>query len=73
MPFLLKRGERFAIQILVTESCYFISVNGFHFTKYTHRIPFEKVTCIRIVGDISGVQLEQLPVMVIIFNGIGPE
>lgn len=71
LPFLLKRGERFTIQILVTESCYLMSVNGLHYTTYAHRIPYEKVTCIQIVGAISDVKLEHLPIMVIVSNGSG--
>lgn len=64
LPFTLKRGEKFAIQILVTENEYLISVNGLHFTTYTHRIPYQRVTCVQVKGDIRDATLEHLPMKV---------
>lgn len=64
LPFKLKRGERFAIQILVTEDKYLISVNGLHFTTYEHRISYQRVTCVQLKGDISDGTVEQLPLKV---------
>lgn len=64
LPFTLNRGQRFAIQILVTDDYYLISVNGLHFTTYAHRIPYQKVSCIQVAGDICDVNLEQLPIRV---------
>ncbi|XP_031629534.1 galectin-4-like isoform X2 [Contarinia nasturtii] len=63
MPFKLKRGERFAIQILVTEDKYLVSVNGLHFTNFAHRIPYERVTCVQVKGDICDVNVEHFPIM----------
>lgn len=68
LPFNLKRGQKFAIQILVTEDCYLISVNGLHFTNYKHRIPYQKVTCVQLKGDISDGKVEQLPLKVLRFQ-----
>lgn len=68
LPFTLKRGERFTVQILVTEDCYLISVNGLHFTTYAHRIPYQRVVCVQVTGDICDVKLEQLPIKVNILN-----
>lgn len=62
LPFSLKRGNRFAIQILVTEENYLISVNGLHFTLYAHRIPYNRVTCLQVTGDVTDVNVEQLPI-----------
>lgn len=64
LPFTLKRGQRFSIQILVTDDKYLISVNGLHYATYAHRIPYQRVTCVQIVGDISDVGFEQLPIKV---------
>lgn len=61
-PFLLKRGHPFGIQILVTENDYLISVNGLHYTLYQHRVPFQRVTCLQVVGGVSDVQVQQSPV-----------
>lgn len=66
LPFKLKRGQRFAIQILVTDSEYLISVNGLHFTTYAHRIPYQRVTCVQVRGDICDAKIEQLPIKVCI-------
>nr|ACN63483.1 MIP07035p [Drosophila melanogaster] len=51
LPFLLSRGEEFSIQVLVTEACYMISVNGQHFAAYTHRIPYRDVRILEVKGD----------------------
>lgn len=64
LPFKLKRDERFAIQILVTESNYLISVNGLHFTTFNHRIPFDRVTCVQLCGDVCDANIEHLPIKV---------
>lgn len=64
LPFKLKRGERFAIQILVTDDRYMISVNGLHFTEYVYRMPYQRVTCVQVKGDICDATIEQLPMMV---------
>lgn len=62
LPFTLKRGNPFGIQILVTESEYLISVNGLHYALYTHRVPYQRVTCIQVTGGVSDVHVEHLPV-----------
>lgn len=64
LPFKLKRGEKFAIQILVTEDTYLISVNGLHFTTFAHRIPYQRVTCVQVKGDISDAIFQHLPLKV---------
>lgn len=61
MPFTLERGEQFSIQIMVTEEEYFISVNGLHFAQYKHRVPYQRVTCVQVVGDVTDVEIQQLP------------
>lgn len=70
LPFKLKRDERFAIQILVTESTYLISVNGLHFTTFAHRIPFDRVTCVQLVGDVVEGDIEHLPIKVKTNNSV---
>lgn len=61
-PFTLKRGHPFGIQIHVTESDYLISVNGLHYTLYKHRVPYQRVTTLQVVGGVSDVQMQQTPV-----------
>lgn len=51
------------MQVLVTETQYYISVGGKHFAAFRHRLPFERVTCLQVVGDVTDVQVEQLDVM----------
>lgn len=62
MPFTLERGKPFAIQVLVTEEEYFISVNGLNFAFYKHRVPYQRVTCIQVLGDVADVEVKQLPI-----------
>lgn len=58
----MQRGDSFAIQILITETDFYISVNGQHFASYAHRIPYERITTIQVIGDVSDVEVEQIPV-----------
>lgn len=51
------------MQVLVTETQYYISVGGRHFAAFRHRLPFSRVTCLQVVGDVTDVQVEQLDVM----------
>lgn len=51
------------MQVLVTETQYYISVGGRHFAAFRHRLPFGRVTCLQVVGDVTDVQVEQLDVM----------
>lgn len=62
LPFKLKRGQQFAIQILVTNDSYLVSVNGLHFCQYAHRMPYQRVTCVQVRGSISDAMIEQLPI-----------
>ncbi|EDW80225.1 uncharacterized protein Dwil_GK21075, isoform A [Drosophila willistoni] len=57
LPFLLNRGERFSIQVLVTYACYMISVNGHHFAEYGHRIPYNEVKMVEVKGDVEEVEM----------------
>ncbi|XP_055716699.1 galectin-4-like isoform X2 [Phlebotomus papatasi] len=60
LPFSLHRGSSFIIQILFTSSCYLISVNGRHVAAFTHRLPFSKVKCMEVKGDVHDVQSDQV-------------
>lgn len=55
LPFSLHRGSKFSIQILVSNECYMISVNGNHFAEYKHRLPYKSVSSIEVKGDIDSV------------------
>lgn len=61
-PFTLQRGSPFGVQIHVTESEYLISVNGQHFTLFNHRVPYQRVTCLQVTGDVSDVQVQHVRV-----------
>lgn len=63
LPFRLKSDQNFSIQVLVTESEYFLSVNGHHFASFRHRIPYTKVTCLQVFGDVTNVQVDQLAIL----------
>uniref|UniRef100_A0A1L8DQ94 Galectin n=1 Tax=Nyssomyia neivai TaxID=330878 RepID=A0A1L8DQ94_9DIPT len=59
LPFSLHRGSSFIIQILFTTSSYLISVNGRHVAAFVHRLPFTKVKCVEVRGDVHDVQSDQ--------------
>jgi len=63
LPFLLSRGDKFSIQVLVTEACYMISVNGQHFATYTHRIPYRNVSILEVKGDVGNVEMQRTLVL----------
>uniref|UniRef100_A0A1I8QAB0 Galectin n=1 Tax=Stomoxys calcitrans TaxID=35570 RepID=A0A1I8QAB0_STOCA len=62
LPFSLRRGAAFSVQILFTKECYMISVNGYHFCKFYHRLPFESVQILEVKGEIEDVAVERLEV-----------
>ncbi|XP_016979356.1 galectin-9 isoform X1 [Drosophila rhopaloa] len=63
LPFLLSRGDKFSIQVLVTDACYMISVNGQHFATYTHKIPYMDVHILEVKGDVSNVEMQRTLVL----------
>lgn len=58
LPFRLRRGDRFSIQVLVTDPCYMISLNGEHFAKYKHRVPYQDVRILEVMGDVHDVEVQ---------------
>uniref|UniRef100_T1PEL7 Galectin n=1 Tax=Musca domestica TaxID=7370 RepID=T1PEL7_MUSDO len=62
LPFSLRRGAAFSVQVLFTEECYMISVNGYHFCKFYHRLPYESVQSLEVKGEIEDVTVERLEV-----------
>ncbi|XP_073825875.1 galectin-4-like isoform X2 [Musca autumnalis] len=62
LPFSLRRGAPFSVQVLFTEECYMISVNGYHFCKFYHRLPYESVQTLEVKGEIEDVTVERLEV-----------
>ncbi|XP_062142313.1 galectin-6 isoform X1 [Drosophila sulfurigaster albostrigata] len=58
LHFPLKRGKYFWIQVLLTEESFYISVNGFHFTKYNYRMPYKWLKAIEVSGDVTDVIIE---------------
>ncbi|XP_055837094.1 galectin-4-like isoform X2 [Episyrphus balteatus] len=59
LPFSLHRGSKFAIQILITDSCYMISVNGNHFAEFNHRLPYKSVACLEVSGDVDNINFSR--------------
>lgn len=58
-PFELFRGKKFTVEILVTETEYLLGVNGKHFGKFSHRVPFKKVNSIEVKGDVTDIEIDQ--------------
>ncbi|XP_032597538.1 uncharacterized protein LOC116806003 [Drosophila grimshawi] len=57
LPFLLGQGERFAIQVLVTQTCYLIAINGHHLSAYSHRLAYDAVRFLEVKGDVGEVRM----------------
>lgn len=60
LPFSLHRGSKFAIQILVTDSCFMLSVNGHHFAEFNHRLPYKSIASIEVKGDVDNVGFNRI-------------
>lgn len=60
LPFNLRRGFKFTMEILFTEPCYMISINGQHFCKFDHRLPYRLVKTIEITGHLREVLVERM-------------
>ncbi|XP_041850287.1 galectin-9-like [Melanotaenia boesemani] len=58
--FVLPAGSPFDLTITVTPDFYQFRINDYHFVDYRHRIPFQKVDSICIVGkvEISSVSFQ---------------
>ncbi|XP_023165754.1 galectin-9 isoform X3 [Drosophila hydei] len=59
LPFLLRRGDRFSIQVFITDACYMISINGNHFAEYSHRLPLNGVQILDVKGDVEDVEMKR--------------
>lgn len=57
LPFVLHRGHKFLLEILITEECYMISINGHHFAEFKHRLPYKSVNYIEIKGEVENVNM----------------
>lgn len=42
----------------MTESEFYISFNGQHFAAFRHRLPFNRIQCLQVKGDVSDVDVE---------------
>lgn len=62
LSFNLHRGQRFKVQILVTEQEFLMCVNGRHFNTFKHRLPYKKICALEVKGDVKDVNVEQLHV-----------
>lgn len=46
------------MQILLTQTEFNISFNGTHFAAFTHRLPYNRIKCLQVKGDVSDVVVE---------------
>ncbi|XP_017046102.1 galectin-9B [Drosophila ficusphila] len=58
LSFQLTRGQSFWMQILLTEEGFLISVNGFHFAKYLHRMPYRWLEAVDVLGDVANIVID---------------
>lgn len=58
LPFQLKRGKTFWMQVLLTDDSFFISVNGFHFATYRYRMPYKWITGVDVRGDVADIVID---------------
>ncbi|XP_035915386.1 galectin-6-like [Anopheles stephensi] len=59
LSFNLHRGQRFAVQVLVTDKEFLICVNGRHFNAFRHRLPYRKICTLEVKGDVREVAVDQ--------------
>ncbi|XP_053673024.1 galectin-9-like [Anopheles nili] len=59
LSFNLHRGQRFAVQVLVTDKEFLICVNGRHFSAFQHRLPYRKICTLEVKGDVRDVAVDQ--------------
>uniref|UniRef100_A0A182NUN9 Galectin n=1 Tax=Anopheles dirus TaxID=7168 RepID=A0A182NUN9_9DIPT len=59
LSFNLHRGQRFAVQVLVTDKEFLICVNGRHFNAFRHRLPYRKICTLEVKGDVRDVAVDQ--------------
>ncbi|XP_018574242.1 galectin-4 isoform X2 [Anoplophora glabripennis] len=67
----LHRNKKFAIDIVVTESEFLVSINGKHVCAFVFRLPISKITTLMVDGevDVEDVQYTKLE----IYPHIGPQ
>ncbi|XP_034471645.1 galectin-8 [Drosophila innubila] len=55
LPFQLKRGKSFWMQVLLTSESFYISVNGYHFATYGYHMPYRWLDSVDVCGDVSDI------------------
>ncbi|KAH8409390.1 hypothetical protein KR222_002316, partial [Zaprionus bogoriensis] len=58
LPFQLKRGKTFWMQVLLTNDSFYVSVNGYHFAQYYYRMPYVWLSAVDVRGDVSDIVIE---------------
>ncbi|XP_022222443.1 galectin-8 [Drosophila obscura] len=59
LGFQLIRGDTFWMQVLLTVESFYISVNGYHFAEYAHRMPYRWLASIDLRGDIDEIVIDK--------------
>lgn len=62
LPFQLKRGKTFWMQVLLTGESFYISVSGYHFAKYDYRMPYRWLDAVNVCGDVSDMVIHNFHV-----------
>ncbi|KAH8279623.1 hypothetical protein KR018_008356, partial [Drosophila ironensis] len=57
LSFQIQRGKASWMQIMLTEECFLIAVNGYHFAKYNHRMPYNWLNAVEVRGDIADISV----------------
>ncbi|ALC37983.1 CG11374, partial [Drosophila busckii] len=59
LPFQLKHGDPFWMQVLLTEESFYISVNGYHFAQYVYRMPIKWIVGVDIRGGVFDMVVDK--------------
>ncbi|KAL7742472.1 hypothetical protein ACLKA6_019100 [Drosophila palustris] len=62
LPFQLKRGKSFWMQVLLTGDSFYISINGYHYAKYDYRMPYRWLYAVNVCGDVSDILIHSVHV-----------
>lgn len=60
LPFTLKRGFEFTVEVLITEPGFMVSFNGRHFCTFTHRLPYRHIQTLEVIGHIREVSVGRM-------------
>ncbi|XP_067623872.1 galectin-4-like isoform X2 [Eurosta solidaginis] len=62
LPFTLHRGQDFIIQVLITNTAFLISINGYHFASYLHYMSYKLIRKVIVKGQVTNIFIQQMEV-----------